>query len=49
MSAGRYANPVQALHIKFIHILIELVERAHVEKTTRRPNSKPRCIDSAME
>jgi len=27
-SAGRYADRVQELHIKIIHILIELVERA---------------------
>lgn len=27
-SAGRYADRVQELHIKVIHILIELVERA---------------------
>jgi len=37
MSAGRYANPVQALHIKFIHILIELVERAHVRENYSPP------------
>ena len=27
-SAGQYADRVQELHIKVIHILIELVERA---------------------
>jgi len=36
-SAGRYADRVQELHIKVIHILIELVERARIPENYLPP------------